>query len=95
MDFRTSNTRLTLLLREVRRQGPGPGEGLHAAPRFWAICAITGVLPEVGIAMRSVEHWHWGEADCVCIVTGGSEALREHSTVRALAIPRQAVSSAG
>jgi len=63
-----------MLLREITRKGPGR-EGLHAVSGFWAICSITRVLPKVGIAVKIVEHWCWGEAYCVCIISGSSKAL--------------------
>lgn len=94
MCFITSSTGLVLLLSKVRREGPGPREGVHAAPRFGAIGAVTQILPRVGIPMRIVEDWCRGEAYRVCVVSGGSEALWWYCTVGSMAILSQAVGSA-
>lgn len=95
MYFSASSSSRALLLRKVRGEGASPGEGWHAAPRFGTIGAVAGILPGVGIPMMIVEDRCRGEADCVCAVSGRSEALWQHCTVGSLVLPRQAISSDG
>lgn len=75
MDFSSSNTRLPLVLSEIGREGASPGECLYAVPVFWLVCGITGVFPEVGVAMGIVEDRCSGEAQCVSVVSSGFETL--------------------
>lgn len=81
-----SSRSTALLLREVRWEGPRPGEALHATPRFRAIGAITGILPGVAVPVWTGEHRYRGEAQCVGTISGGSEALRHCCTVASMVI---------